>query len=171
MSLKMKYHSKLNVNQNRISLKMECHLKWNVTQIKMSLNWESYSNCNATKIGMSLKIYSFEMQHNLKWNVTQTGMSLKMECQSNLMSLKLEDLIDWKGCKSKDLTKCIFRSICNLVNRRVKEDEHWYKQNFHLHRLVLNKKTTYFSVCYPNFLKLGDNEIERLGPSEKWAFY
>ena len=53
-----------------------------------------------TQIGMSLKVKSYS------WNVTQTRMSLKLEYHSNLndtqvwVSLKLEDKIDWNGCKS-----------------------------------------------------------------------
>ena len=62
MSLKIKCQSKCNVTQNLISLKMEFHsklnvtLKWNVTQNGISLKIDFHSKLNVTQHGMSLKI-------------------------------------------------------------------------------------------------------------------
>ena len=61
--------------QNGISLKLEYHSKWNVTQNRMSPKSECPSTCNVTQNGMSLK-----MEFHSKWNYTQNGMSPKMEC-------------------------------------------------------------------------------------------
>ena len=68
--------------QNGISLKLEYHSKWIVTQNRMSPKSEcprhvmSLSKWNVTKNGISLK-----MELHSKWNVTQNGMSLKMGCR------------------------------------------------------------------------------------------
>ena len=55
----MKYQSKWNVTQSRISLKIECHSRLNVTQNGMSLKMEFHIKRNVTKI-----------KYNSKRNVT-----------------------------------------------------------------------------------------------------
>ena len=56
MSLKMEYHLKWNVTQDKISFRIECHLngislKWNVSQTGMSLKKECHSNEMSLKMG------------------------------------------------------------------------------------------------------------------------
>ena len=91
MSLK-ECHLKLkwNVTENGMSLKMEYHSKLNVTQKGSNSKWNVNNN------GMSLKKNVNKTECQSKRNLTPNVMSSRMECCSqfivtqNILSLKME---------------------------------------------------------------------------------
>ena len=136
-----------------MSIKLECHSKWNGIKNGMSLTF-IYLKCNEILNEISLKL-----ECPSKWNVNQIWH------HSNWKTKLIRKVVNPKTSKSASLGWLAILLI-----------EGWKRMQTGTNIILpytawYSEKETYFSVCYPIFLESGENEIERLGPSQKWAFH